>query len=72
MGSVQLCHVLSIRISDEAAIDDKKIQGRSLPRRKMTGKAGRTVQVGCWTTSQADVDAGTRRWDRADIHSAEQ
>jgi hypothetical protein len=57
IDSFDLPHVLAIRITDEAAISDKKIQDGSLPRRKMVGKPGRVVEINGWTDSQADIDA---------------
>lgn len=57
IDSFDLPHVLSIKITDEAAISDKKIQGGSLPRRKMTGKPGRVTEIEGWTDSQSDIDS---------------
>jgi hypothetical protein len=57
VDSFDLPHVLSIRITDEAAISDEKIQDGTLPRRKMVGKPGRVVEINGWTKSQADIDA---------------
>ena len=52
-----LPHVLSIKISDPATMSDKKVQGGVLPRRKMVGKPGRTVDVQGWSDSQTEIDA---------------
>lgn len=57
VDSFDLPHVLSITITDEAAISDKKIQDGSLPRRKMVGKPGRVVEINGWTKSQTDIDS---------------
>jgi hypothetical protein len=51
-----LPHVLTIRGVDEAAIADKKLHPPTLPRRKMVGKPGRTVEIQGWTDSQAEID----------------
>lgn len=57
IDALALPHVLSIRISDPVTMSDKKVQGGSLPRRKMVGKPGRTVEVDGWSDSQAEIDA---------------
>jgi hypothetical protein len=57
IDALALPHVLSIKISDPATMSDKKVQGGSLPRRKMVGKSGRTVEVGGWSDSQIEIDA---------------
>ena len=57
IDALLLPHVLSIRISDPATMSDKKVQGGSLPRRKMVAKAGRTVEIGGWSDSQTEIDA---------------
>jgi hypothetical protein len=57
VDSFDLPHVLSIRITDDAAISDKKIQDGTLPRRKMVGKPGRAVEINGWTKNQADIDS---------------
>ena len=57
VDDLALPHVLSIRISDPAAMSDKKVQGGSLPRRTMMGKPGRIVEVEGWSDSQAEIDA---------------
>jgi len=57
IDALALPHVLSIRISDPATMSDKKVQGGSLPRRKMVGKSGRTVEVDGWSDSQTEIDA---------------
>jgi hypothetical protein len=57
IDDLALPHVLSIRISDPATMSDKKVQGGALPRRKMVGKPGRTVEVEGWSDSQTEIDA---------------
>ena len=57
LDSTSLPHVLSIKITDEAQMSDKKIQGGSLPRRKMVGKPGRVVEIQGWSDSQSELDA---------------
>jgi hypothetical protein len=57
IDALALPHVLSIRISDPATVSDKKVQGGSLPRRRMMAKPGRTVEVDGWSDSQAEIDA---------------
>jgi hypothetical protein len=57
IDDLTLPHVLSIRISDPATMSDKKVQGGSLPRRKMVGKPGRTVEINGWSKSQTEIDA---------------
>lgn len=52
-----LPHVLAIIISDLATMSDKKVQGGSLPRRKMVGKPGRTVEIQGWSDDQTEIDA---------------
>jgi len=52
-----LPHVLTIRIVDEAVMVDKKIHPPALPKRKMIGKPGRTVEIEGWTKSQTDIEA---------------
>jgi hypothetical protein len=56
VDDLALPHVLSIRISDPAAMSDKKVQGGSLPRRTMMGKPGRIVEVEGWSDSQTEID----------------
>ncbi len=57
IDALVLPHVLSIKISDPATMSDKKVQGGSLPRRKMVGKPGRIVDIGGWSDSQTEIDA---------------
>jgi len=57
IDALALPHVLAIRVTDEASIADKKVQGGSLPRRKLVGKHGRVLEIEGWTDNQADVDA---------------
>ena len=57
IDALALPHVLSIRISDPATMSDKKVQGGSLPRRRMVGKPGRTVEVEGWSDDQSEIDA---------------
>jgi hypothetical protein len=57
IDDLALPHVLSIIIPDVASISDKKVQGGSLPRRKMVGKEGRNVTIEGWTDEQSEIDA---------------
>jgi hypothetical protein len=57
IDALVLPHVLSIKISDPATMSDKKVQGGSLPRRKMVGKPGRAVEIDGWSKSQTEIDA---------------
>jgi hypothetical protein len=57
IDALELPHVLSIRVTDDAAIVDKKLQGGLLPRRKMIGKSGRVVEIVGWSDSQSEIDA---------------
>jgi len=57
IDALVLPHVLSIRISDPATMSDKKVQGGSLPRRKMVGKPGRVVEVDGWSDRQTEINA---------------
>ena len=57
IDALALPHVLVIRISDPATISDKNVQGGSLPRRKMVGKPGRTVEIQGWSDDQSEIDA---------------
>jgi len=56
IDSFALPHVLTFRIVYDATIVDKKIQNGILPRRKMIGKRGRTVEITGWTKQQTDID----------------
>jgi hypothetical protein len=56
IDDLALPHVQSIIISDVASMSDKKVQGGSLPRRKMVGKEGRKVTIEGWTDEQSDID----------------
>jgi hypothetical protein len=38
-------------------MSDKKVQGGSLPRRRMVGKPGRVVEITGWSDSQTEIDA---------------
>jgi len=57
IDALAIPHVLSIRVVDDAAIVDKKLQGGLLPRRKMIGKPGRVVEIVGWSDSQSEIDA---------------
>jgi hypothetical protein len=57
IDDLTLPHVQSIIISNPATMSTKKVQGGSLPRRKMIGKLGRTVTIEGWTDQQSEVDA---------------
>jgi hypothetical protein len=57
IDALELPHVLSIRVVDDATIVDKKLQGGSLPKRKMIGKPGRVVKIVGWSDSQSEIDA---------------
>ena len=57
IDALELPHVLSIRVVDDARIVDKKLQGGLLPRRKMIGKPGRVVEIVGWSDSQSEIDA---------------
>jgi hypothetical protein len=57
IDALALPHVLSIRISDPAVMSNMKVQGGSLPRRKMVGKPGRTVEIEGWSDDQSEIDA---------------
>jgi hypothetical protein len=57
VDSVDLPHVLSIRVVDEAVMSSKPIQGGALPKRKMVGKPGRVVEIEGWSSSQAEIDS---------------
>jgi hypothetical protein len=50
-----LPHVLTLSITYEVVMVKKPIQNGSLPRCKMVGKEGRTVQITGWTKYQADI-----------------
>lgn len=67
IDSVTLPHVMSIQITDEAQMSDKKIEGGALPKRKIVGKPGRVVEIQGWSDDQSELDTmdaladGTRR-----------
>jgi len=56
IGSLELPHVLTIKITDEAVMTDKKMHPPALPKRKLQGKLGRAVEITGWTKSQTDID----------------
>jgi hypothetical protein len=57
IDALALPHVLSIKISDPATMSDKKVQGGTLPRRRMVGKSGRVVEIEGWSDSQIELYA---------------
>jgi len=52
-----LPHVLIIRIVDEAVMSDKKLHPPAVPKRRIIGKPGRTVEIQGWTKTQSDINA---------------
>jgi len=56
IDSLELPHVLSIRISDPASISDRPLGG-TLPLRRVVDKPGRIVEIMGWTRNQDDIDA---------------
>jgi hypothetical protein len=52
-----LPYVLTIHIVDEAVMTDKKIHPPALPKRRIIGKPGRTVEIQGWTKTQSDIEA---------------
>ena len=56
IDTLDLPHVLSIRISDPASVSDRPL-GSGLPLRRIVDKPGRVVEIAGWTRTQGDIDA---------------
>jgi hypothetical protein len=57
IDDISLPHVLRIQHRDDAEVDEKQIQGGTLPLRRIMGKHGRIVEVDGWSKVLEELTA---------------